>query len=116
MGRRVSWEQRECGQARERQDPEGKPLAARHARRGSQRCQPDTRHVLTAQYHGRLGRKKAIMAVAHNILIIIYHMLQRGRPTKTSAISTSRSHAVERRLTRRLERLGHRVTLELVAA
>ena len=38
MGRRVSREQGECEQAQERHDPEGEPLAARHARRGGQRA------------------------------------------------------------------------------
>lgn len=70
------------------------------------------------QYHRlvvRLGRNKAIMAVAHSILIIIYHMLQRG----TSYIDLGYFYfdqlyrqSVERRLTRNLERLGYRVILQ----
>ena len=59
------------------------------------------------------------MAVAHSILIIIYHMLQRGTPYQDLGylyFEEHNRHAVERRLTRRLERLGYRVTLELVAA
>ena len=58
------------------------------------------------------------MAIAHSIWILIYHLLQRGRPTKTSAISTSRSTTATPWSAASLEArsLSYRVTLELVAA
>ena len=77
---------------------------------------------LAAQYRRlvvRLGRKKAIMAVAHSLITIIYHMLDRGTPYQDlgSLYFEERNRgAVERRLTRRLERLGYKVTLEPAAA
>jgi transposase len=40
-------------------------------------------HYLSAQYHRlarRIGKKKAAMAVAHSVLVIIYHVLPRGEP------------------------------------
>ena len=76
---------------------------------------------LAAQYHRlvvRLGRKKAIMAVAHSILIIIYHMLQRGSSYQDLGhlyFDQINRHSVERRLTRNLERLGYKVMLQPAA-
>jgi len=38
---------------------------------------------LSAQYHRlarRLGKKKAIVALAHSILVIIYHVLSKNKP------------------------------------
>lgn len=76
---------------------------------------------LAAQYRRlvvRLGRKKAIMAVAHSILIIIYHMLKRGTPYQDLGyrfFEEQNSNAAERRLTRSLERLGYKVTLQPAA-
>ena len=76
---------------------------------------------LSAQYHRlvfRLGRKKAIMAVAHSILIIIYHMLQRGSSYQELGhlhFDQLNRHSVERRLTRNLERLGYKVMLQPAA-
>lgn len=76
---------------------------------------------LAAQYHrliARRGRKKAMIAVAHSILVIVYHLLTRGESYKelgNTYFDQRERHAVERRLTRRLENLGYKVTLEPVA-
>ncbi len=76
---------------------------------------------LSAQYHRlvvRLGRKKAVMAVAHSILIIIYHMLQRGTSYQDLGhlyFDQINRQSVERRLTRNLERLGYKVMLQPAA-
>ena len=73
---------------------------------------------LAAQHHRlvvRLGRKKAIMAVAHSILIIIYHMLQRGSSYQDLGhlyFDQLNRHSVERRLTRNLERPDYKVMLQ----
>ncbi len=53
---------------------------------------------LTAQYHrlaARRGGKRAIMAVAHTILVIIYHMLSRGTLTPTWAETTLMSETAK---------------------
>ena len=55
------------------------------------------------------------MAVGHTILGIIYHLLQRGTTYQElggSYFDQRDRHAVERRLVRRLEALGNKVTLE----
>ncbi len=40
-------------------------------------------HPLSAQYHRlarRIGRKQAIVAVSHSVLVIIYHILRTKKP------------------------------------
>ena len=76
---------------------------------------------LSAQYRRlvvRLGRKKAVMAVAHSILVIIYHMLQRGTSYQDLGylyFDQLNRQSAERRLTRNLERLGYKVMLQPAA-
>jgi transposase len=73
---------------------------------------------LSAQYHrlaARRGKKKAAVAVGHTILIIAYHLLSRGRTYDelgAGYFDERDRHALERRLVRRLERLGYKVALE----
>jgi transposase len=77
---------------------------------------------LAAQYHrlaARRGKKKAIVAVAHTILAIAYHLLK-NRTTYEElgdAYFDERDKEVlQRRLVRRLEELGYTVTAELAQA
>jgi transposase len=76
---------------------------------------------LKAQYlRLRRGDKKAIVAVAHSILVIAYHVLKEGRPYDDLGGDwferRERPELLVRRLTRQLEHLGHRVILEPIAA
>lgn len=74
---------------------------------------------LSAQYHriaARRGKKRAIVAVAHSILVIIYHMLRDHRPYQDLGGNYfDERHRVQTtsRAVNRLRRLGYRVTLEL---
>jgi transposase len=77
------------------------------------------RTYLASQYariKGRRGHKKAIGAVAHSILTIAYHVIQRGRPYADLGpdylLLRDNTAAYTKRLVRQLERLGHKVTLE----
>jgi transposase len=79
------------------------------------------RTYLGAQYGrlaGRRGKKKAAVAVAHSILVIAYHLLARQTayadlgPDYFDRRDTA---ATERRLIKRLEQLGNKVTVEKVA-
>jgi transposase len=67
----------------------------------------------------RRGKKRAIMAVAHSIVISAFHMLSRHECYHELGANyfdeQRREHLVDR-LTRRLERLGYRVSLEPVPA
>lgn len=73
---------------------------------------------LAAQYHrlaGRRGKKRALVALGHTLLVIIYHVLRDQSsyrelgPDYFDRLQTDRQ---TRSLVRRLERLGHKVTLQ----
>jgi transposase len=74
-------------------------------------------NYLAAQYHRlarRRGKGRATLAVAHSVLVILYHMLRDHRPyTDLGAdyfdqLDTSR---LQRRYVQRLAQLGYTVTL-----
>ena len=79
-------------------------------------------NFLSARYHrlaGRRGSKRAAMAVAHSILVAIYHMLRDGTHYADLGATHWDDHhrdAVARRSVQRLEQLGYRVTIEEVVA
>jgi transposase len=65
----------------------------------------------------RRGKKKAIVAVAHDILVTAWHLLSRDQPYCDPGPTVFQERATEqvrRRAIRQLERLGHAVTLEAV--
>jgi transposase len=78
-----------------------------------------TKHTyLSAQYRrlaSRRGKKRALVAVGHTILVMIYHMLQEATTYAElgadyfDQLDTAR---LTRTLVRRLERLGHEVVLK----
>jgi len=76
---------------------------------------------LSAQYHrlaARRGKKKATVAVAHSILIIVYHLLKDGGTYDdlgADFFDRRDQDALERRLVSRLEALGNKVSIEKVA-
>jgi transposase len=67
----------------------------------------------------RRGKKRAIMAVAHSIVVSACYLLSRNEPYHelgaTSSDDHQREHLVDR-LTRRLEHLGYRGSREPVPA
>jgi transposase len=75
---------------------------------------------LSALYHrikARGGAKQALIAVGHAILVAIYHMLSRAQSYQDLGGNYFDEHdrkAVEKRLVRRLEKLGYQVSLEPV--
>jgi transposase len=79
-----------------------------------------TKHTyLSAQYRrlaGRRGKKRAIMAVAHSILVATYHILHDDgvvyHDLGPQHFDRLRPRQLTRYLVKRLEQLGHRVTLE----
>ncbi|HEU5227615.1 MAG TPA: IS110 family transposase [Ktedonobacteraceae bacterium] len=72
---------------------------------------------LAAQYHRiarRKGKKRAVMAVAHSLLVIIYHVLREKKSyTELGADYFDRlnTEQVQRHHVRRLEQLGYKVEL-----
>jgi transposase len=63
----------------------------------------------------RVGKKKAIVALAHRILVIVYHLLQEKKPYQeygeNSALEREQE-TMKRQAIRRLEKLGYQVSLE----
>jgi transposase len=76
---------------------------------------------LAAQYRrlaARRGKAKAAVAVAHSILRIAYFLLRRQTTYQDlggNYFDERERSSVEHRLVRRLEQLGHKVTLEPIA-
>jgi transposase len=74
---------------------------------------------LATKYHSlsrRRGRKRALVAVGHKILIIIYNVLKHDVPYKELGgdfLNRLEPARMTRQLVRRLEKLGHRVTLDV---
>lgn len=78
-----------------------------------------TRHTyLSAQYHrlaARRGSQRAVVAVGHSILVIVYHLLKEGgeyRGLGENYFDECARQEVVRRTVRRLERLGYKVSIE----
>ena len=76
---------------------------------------------LAAQYHrlaARRGSKRAIVAVAHSILVIAYCLLSRHEPYRELGgdyFDRLRPETTAKRLMRRLENLGYKITLQAPA-
>ncbi len=67
----------------------------------------------------RRGTRKALVAVGHAILVIVYHVLKRGEPYQdlgANYFDERDQENVQRRLVKRLEQLGYQVNLEAVTA
>jgi transposase len=73
---------------------------------------------LAAQYRriaARRGKKRALMALGHTILIIVYDVLTRKQPYQdlgTAYFDKLEEHRVQQRLVHRFERLGYQVSLQ----
>jgi transposase len=77
-----------------------------------------SRTYLAAQYRriaARRGKKRATMAVAHSILVIAYHVIQRREPYRelgANYFDQQCSETTTKKLVKRLERMGYQVTLQ----
>ena len=77
---------------------------------------------LSAQFKrvsARRGAKRAAMAVGHTLLVIAYHVLKRGSSYAelgADYLDRLEPERLTKRLVRRLEQLGHKVTLEPAGA
>jgi transposase len=82
--------------------------------------QPDT--FLAAFYRrlaARRGKKKAIVALAHKILVLIYTLLRTGQVYQergAAALDERQKERIVHRLERRIAQLGYKVHLEPVTA
>lgn len=79
------------------------------------------RSYLRAQYQRvarRRGKKRALVAVAHSLLVIAYHVLRDQHPYRdlgANYFEDRDRQAIQRALVRRLHRLGFAVTLQPAA-
>jgi transposase len=79
-------------------------------------------NYLSAQFRrlaARRGKKRAAVAVAHSILVIAYHMLERGTEYVDLGgdyFDRRKEQYLQRTLIHRLEKLGLKVTVELLLA
>lgn len=112
-GNHESAGKRRSGQTRKGNKPLG--VALNQAAHAAAR----TKHTyLSAQYRrlaGRRGKKKAIVAVAHSMVVIAYHLMQRNEPYRELGgdyFDKQRPDTTAKRLVKRLERLGYAVTLQ----
>jgi hypothetical protein len=67
----------------------------------------------------RRGKQKAVLAVAHSVLVILYHLLRDHQPYSDLGADYSAQlerTRLERRYVHQLERLGYAVTLTPSAA
>jgi transposase len=103
----------------------GKPLSGktRNGSRWLRQVLVEAAHVaaktkqtpLADQYQriaARRGKKRALMALGHTILSIVYSLLTRKPPSQdwgTAYFDNLEQHRVEQRLVRRLEHLGYHV-------
>jgi transposase len=77
---------------------------------------------LRAHYHRlarRRGKKRAVLGVAHSLLRIVYYVLRRGTKYQdlgADYLDRREEDRLTQQLVRRLESLGHKVTLEKVPA
>ena len=95
-------------------------VALTEAAHAAARTKRDT--YLKAQYRrlaARRGKQRAIVAVGHTLLVIVYHLLTDGTPYRDLGgryFDDRDRRALERRLVHRLQGLGYRVSLEPTAA
>ncbi len=62
----------------------------------------------------RMGKKKALIALAHTMLVSIYHMIKKKEPYKelgANYLENLYKDRTVRRLKKRIESLGYEITL-----
>jgi transposase len=106
-----------AGQRRSRQARQGhRPLgvALHQAAHAAARTQHASWAAQSPRLAGRRGNQQAMVAVAHAIVVIADHLLQRQAPDRASGgdyFDQHRPEATAKRLVKRLERGGSSVTL-----
>lgn len=100
----------------------GNPWLKRSATEAAWAATRTKQSYLGARYRQLMankGHKRAIVALAHELLVIIYYMLTRGRDYHDLGVAYLEERdkaAIQRRATRQLQRLGYQVNLTPAAA
>jgi transposase len=107
-----------AGKRRSTQTTKGSPYLRAALTQAAWAVSHTKQTYLAAQYHRlarRMGRKKALVAVAHSLLVIVYHVLDRRadyRELGGDYFDRQQHQTQQQRLIKRLERMGLRVTVE----
>ena len=75
-------------------------------------------HAQFRRIAARRGRERAALAVAHALVVVVFHVLTKSeayRELGTQHFESRDAARVQRQLVRRLERLGYRVSLQPAA-
>ena len=116
MGRPLSWARRERGRLGKQPLCKGKPdteTGADAMRRAAVRNKKSQFYRLFQRWRGALGVRKAIIAVAHRMLLVIWKLLHEDE-TYTDAGCQLTPETIRRRMlkcVKGLEALGFRVTV-----
>jgi transposase len=108
-----------AGKRRSGKTPPGNPALRKALVQAAHAAKRKKDGYLAAQYHrlaARRGKKRAIVAVAHSILVIAYHILSRREPYRElggNHFDERKRESVVNRLVHRLEKLGYQVALEM---
>jgi len=99
-----------------RPDPgtHGEVCHVSRAAKSSHSASPAAEHAQDRRIAARRGKKRALVALGHTILVIVYHILTRRQPYHELGVAyfdQLERQRVEQRLVRRLERLGYTVNL-----
>ena len=89
--------------------------AMNQAAQAAARCKKSFLGAAYQRWKTRMGGKKAVVALAHRILLIVYHLLKEQQPYRELGPGHLEEKALEsskRWAVRRLEQLGYQVTLQ----
>jgi transposase len=117
LGGRVAGQQRERRQTAAQHCPQRERPLGHHLGTGRLGRRPAEGTYLKDKYwrlRVRRGAMRALVAIAHKILIAAYHMLRDGKDYVDlgEAYLRQRTAPSKRKLVRELEALGYKVTLE----
>jgi transposase len=110
-----------AGKRRSGKTPPGNRYLRKGLVQGANGAKRKKGSYLKAKYHrvaARRGKKRATVAVAHSMLVSAYYMLLRQEPYRDlgdSHFDTHKREFVVKRLVRRIEKLGYRVAVEVLA-
>jgi len=111
-----------AGKQRSGKTPPGNPALRKALVQAAHGATRKKDSYLAAQYHrlaARRGKKRAIVAVAHSVVVIAYHVLLHQEPYRElggNYFDERKRESVVNRLVHRLEKLGYQVALEMQPA
>ena len=122
LATRLPWQSRKCWQTFIRENAaSGNPWLRCLLVQAAHSASHQKRSYLGEQYRRiakRRGAKRAAVAVAHSILVIMYHLLKNQTTYQEKGeafFEEQERQGTEKRLVRQLSRLGYRVELQPLA-